>query len=129
MTNKPPTMSIKEFLVKKIAINKVCDKMVSEKTIDTIISHQFDSANTATATNNSIEISGFGKFVFNEKRGVKQMQKYTEQVSYYSKMLSSELTDVERRNAEMRLESVNNNVKALKPKLNEPSTDNRGVEE
>jgi hypothetical protein len=111
-------MSIKEFLVKKIAINKVCDKMVSEKTIDTIISHQFDSANAATATNNSIE-----------KRGVKQMQKYTEQVSYYSKMLSSELTDVERRNAEMRLESVNNNVKALKPKLNEPSTNNRGMEE
>jgi nucleoid DNA-binding protein len=122
-------MSIKEFLVKKIAINKVCDKMISEKTIDTIISHQFDSANVATATNNSIEISGFGKFVFNEKRGVKLMQKYTEQVEYYSKMLSSELTEAERRNAEMRLESINNNVKALKPKLNEPSTNNRGMEE
>lgn len=129
MTNKPPSMSIKEFLVKKIAINKVCDKMISEKTIDTIISHQFDSANVATATNNSIEISGFGKFVFNEKRGVKLMQKYTEQVEYYSKMLSSELTEAERRNAEMRLESINNNVKALKPKLNEPSTNNRGMEE
>lgn len=129
MTNKPPSMSIKEFLVKKIAINKVCDKMISEKTIDTIISHQFDSANAATVTNNSIEISGFGKFVFNEKRGVKLMQKYTEQVEYYSKMLSSELTEAERRNAEMRLESINNNVKALKPKLNEPSTNNRGMEE
>lgn len=129
MTNKPPSMSIKEFLVKKIAINKVCDKMISEKTIDTIISHQFDSANAATVTNNSIEISGFGKFVFNEKRGVKLMQKYTEQVEYYSKMLSSELTEAERRNTEMRLESINNNVKALKPKLNEPSTNNRGMEE
>lgn len=129
MTNKPPSMSIKEFLVKKIAINKVCDKMISEKTIDTIISHQFDSANAATVTNNSIEISGFGKFVFNEKRGVKLMQKYTEQIEYYSKMLSSELTEAERRNAEMRLESINNNVKALKPKLNEPSTNNRGMEE
>ena len=128
MTNKPPSMSIKEFLVKKIAINKVCDKMISEKTIDTIISHQFDSANAATVTNNSIEISGFGKFMFNEKRGVKLMQKYTEQVEYYSKMLSSELTEAERRNAEMRLESINNNVKALKPKLNEPSTNNRGME-
>jgi len=127
--NKPPSMSIKEYLVKKIAINKVCDKMISEKTIDAVISHQFDSASAATANNNSIEISGFGKFLFNEKRAVKQMQKYTEQIAYYSNMLASHLTEAERRNTEMRLESINNNVKALKPKLNEPSTDNRGMEE
>jgi nucleoid DNA-binding protein len=127
--NKPPSMSIKEYLVKRIAVNKVWDKMISEKTIDAVISHQFDSASAATATNNSIEISGFGKFMFNEKRAIKQMQKYTEQIAYYSKMLSSELTEAERRNTEMRLESINNNVKALKPKLNEPSTDNRGMEE
>jgi nucleoid DNA-binding protein len=122
-------MSIKEYLVKRIAVNKVWDKMISEKTIDAVISHQFDSASAATVNNNSIEISGFGKFMFNEKRAVKQMQKYTEQIEYYSKMLSSELTEAERRNTEMRLESINNNVKALKPKLNEPSTNNRGVEE
>lgn len=127
--NKPPSMSIKEYLVKRIAVNKVWDKMISEKTIDAVISHQFDSASVATANNNSIEISGFGKFLFNEKRAIKQMQKYTEQIEYYSKMLSSELTEAERRNTEMRLESINNNVKALKPKLNEPSTDNRGMEE
>lgn len=127
--NKPPSMSIREYLVKKIAINKVCDKMISEKTIDTVIAHQFDSANAATVNNNSIEISGFGKFLFNEKRAIKQMKKYTEQLDYYSKMLASDLTEAEKRNTEMRLESINNNVKALKPKLNEPSTDNRGMEE
>jgi len=127
--SKPLSMSVKEYLIKKIAINKVCDKMISEKTIDAVISHQFDSASSATVDNNSIEISGFGKFLFNEKRAIKLMQKYTEQIAYYSNMLSSELTEAERRNTEMRLESINNNVKALKPKLNEPSTNNRGMEE
>ena len=127
--NKPPSMSIREYLVKRIAINKVCDRMISEKVIDSVISHQFESAIAATATNNSVEISGFGKFVFNKKRALKQMEKYTQQMEYYSKMLSSELTEAERRNTLMRIESISNNIKALKPKLNEPSTDNRGMEE
>jgi nucleoid DNA-binding protein len=127
--NKPPSMSIKEYLVKKIAINNVCDKMVSEKIIDTVISHQFDSASKATSIHNSVEISGFGKFAFNQKRAMKQMQKYESQIRYFNGLLETDLSDADRRNVEMKMQSTLNNIKSLKPKLNEPSTDNRGMEE
>ena len=39
--------------------------VISEKVIDRVITHQFNSAEDATRDKNSIEISGFGKFVFN----------------------------------------------------------------
>ena len=42
--------------------------VISEKIIDQVINHQFDSANDALNTNDTLEISGFGKFFFNTKK-------------------------------------------------------------
>jgi hypothetical protein len=67
--DKPISMSVKDYLVRTLAV-KI---MVSEKTIETIINHQFQSANEAMVLNNSIEISGFGKFFFNEKKCLKRL--------------------------------------------------------
>lgn len=112
--NKPNSMSIKEWLI-KILSKKI---NVAEKTIDIVITHQFDSANDATVTNDSIEISGFGKFVFNSKRAIKQMEKYDSQkLMYDTLLLDLTLSEKSRRNTELRLETINSNIKALKPKM------------
>ena len=50
--NKPNTMSVKEFITKRMAISLV----VSEKVIDQVVQHQFDSANDALNTNDTVEI-------------------------------------------------------------------------
>ena len=111
-------MSIKEYLIKKIAVNKVTDKLISEKIIDTVISHQFDSALAATALHNSVEISGFGKFVFNQKRADKHMTKYSSQKDMYETQLeNTELDEATRRNVEMRLTTLLSNIKTLKQKM------------
>ena len=113
-------MTIKEFIIKKIAVNRLVSKMVSEKTIDAVISHQFESAHAATAYCNSIEISGFGKFSFNMNRANKQMEKYNKQVAFYTSILEDETTSPAIiRNTKMRLETTLGNIKVLKPKLNE----------
>jgi len=112
-------MTVKDFIIKKIAINRLASKMISEKIIDSVISHQFESAHAATTECNSVEISGFGKFTFNQKRAEKQMAKYESQIAMYTKILEDDtISNAVRRNNEMRLETVYNNVKALKPKLN-----------
>jgi nucleoid DNA-binding protein len=112
---KPASMSMKEWLIKKMAIKLV----ISEKTIEAVINHQFDSASEATKTNNSVEISGFGKFVFNVKRAHKQMLKYESQKAMYeAALLDIDITDAVRRNTTMRLETVIGNIVALSPKLN-----------
>ena len=70
---KPPNMNIKDYLIKKIAVNKVIEnKLIAEKIIHKVIGHQFDSANDAIHKYNSVEFSGFGKFVFNINKAKKR---------------------------------------------------------
>jgi len=56
--DKPISMSVKDFLVRTLAVKM----MMNEKMIEAVINHQFQSANVAMDLNNSIYISGFGKF-------------------------------------------------------------------
>jgi nucleoid DNA-binding protein len=67
--DKPISMSVKDYLIRTLAV-KI---MVSEKVIEAIVNHQFQSANEAMDLNNSIEISGFGKFYFNEKKAKRKI--------------------------------------------------------
>lgn len=62
-------MSVKDYLVRTLAV-KI---LTSEKTIEAVINHQFQSANEAMDLHNSIELSGFGKFFFNKKKAVKRI--------------------------------------------------------
>ena len=58
--SKPKSMSMKDFLIRVQAVKM----MKSEKTIEAVVNHQFQSTNLAMRTNNSVELSGFGKFFF-----------------------------------------------------------------
>jgi len=46
---------------------------MNEKIVDTVVSHQFQSANEAMTCNHTVEISGFAKFIFNEKKAAKKL--------------------------------------------------------
>ena len=59
--NKPISMSMKDYLIRVQSVKA----MMSEKIIEAVVNHQFQSASLAMRTNNSIELSGFGKFYFN----------------------------------------------------------------
>lgn len=110
---KPNSMTIKEYLIKRISINFV----VSERIINTIITHQFESATNAIEDNNSVEFSGFGKFVFNVKKAEKELKKLIGLKEAYSNTLENENASLEKKKeAEYRLESVNSKIKSLTKK-------------
>jgi hypothetical protein len=111
--NKPASMTIKEWIIKKMAIKMV----VSEKVIEQVINFQFDSANQALSTNDTIEISGFGKFIFNTVKAEKQYAKYLLIKAAYEKILTEELSDKRRSNVERRLENIIRDIEILKPKI------------
>ena len=52
--NKPKSMSHKEYLVRALSIKLA----ISEKTVEAVVNHQFQSANEAMDTNHSLELSG-----------------------------------------------------------------------
>ena len=77
--DKPQSLSMKDYLTRKLAVNL----MMSEKVIDAIVSHQFSSANEALLSNDSVEISGFGKFYFNKNKAIKRMERLHKPYMYY----------------------------------------------
>lgn len=84
MYDKPVSMSIKDFLIRKLAISLLTE----EKVIEAVVNHQFTSALNATQTNKEIEISGFGKIFFNEKKAASKIKKQVEKIEYFSNQLS-----------------------------------------
>lgn len=108
-------MQLKEYLIKKLSLKL----KVSEKTIDAVISHQFQTAFQATSHHNTIELSGFGKFVFNEAKATKKMKKYEALKATYASIISDPNSSAEMvRKTHLRLATVIKNIDHLKPKLN-----------
>lgn len=123
---KPKSLSVKDFLIRKMSVKM----MMSEKTIDAVVSHQFSSANAAMKDNDSLEISGFGKFLFNRKKAHKLMEKFESQRALFSSKLNdSSLSEKKRASLELKLQIALDNIADLKPKLYESCTDIRGMEE
>lgn len=106
-------MSIKETLIKKTSFNT----MVPEKTVDVIISHQFESATEALRKHSSVELSGFGKFLFNEKKALKKLESREKIKSGYIKKLEEPLSEEKRKSTEVRLISIEKEILILNNKL------------
>lgn len=125
--SKPPSMSMKDYLIRTLA-SKL---MVNEKTIDRVISHQFRSANEAMTCNNSVEISGFAKFVFNEKKAVKKLQALIRKQKIQQAIVdNTESTTEQVRKAKVIVKDTINRINLLKPTIDDKLfTDLRGLEE
>ena len=77
----------------------------------------------------SLEISGFGKFFFNNGKAVKTMEKFLSQKALFEKKANDEtLPEAKRRVAGLKLQSALDNIRDLKPRIYDFS-DLRGVEE
>jgi len=127
--DKPISMSVKDYLVRTLAVKM----MISEKTIETVINHQFQSANEAMDTNNSIEISGFGKFYFNEKKAKKRLEDLTRKKNLMLEFLASaETSEQKKRSSQVTLEKTEALINLLKSKITYEDqflSDLRGLEE
>lgn len=101
-------------ITRKIAQKHNLDEMV----IKSIINHQFISANVAFGIHKSVELSGLGKFLFNQKKAEKRMAKLLSQKELFERYITREdLTEAQKRNYQFKLNTVLNNIKHLKPKM------------
>jgi nucleoid DNA-binding protein len=83
--DKPVTTPLKDFLIRKLAVKL----MKSEQIISEVVAHQFKTANEAMLTNDSIEISGFGKFYFNHKKAKTALANYSSSIESIEKKLAT----------------------------------------
>lgn len=125
--DKPLSLSVKDYIIRKLSIKM----KLTEKVIDNVVTHQFSSANEALVKNKSVEISGFGKFVFNDKKAISKMAKLHIQKGIFENMVNSvELSEQRKASATVKLQNVLLMIETLKPKISyETKSDLRGMEE
>jgi nucleoid DNA-binding protein len=110
----PKKLTVKEQIIKKISREKV----ISQKVIEQVVKHQFDSAHEALKTNNSVEISGFGKFLFNGKKTVHKIKKLEDiKKGYERKLREDDLPEKYATFIKSKLSTLIVSLNSLKPKL------------
>jgi len=125
--DKPISLSVKDYIIRKMAVKL----LKSEKVIETVVNHQFTSTNNALLTNNSVEISGFGKFFFNTKKAHKKLDKmFAQKAALQRQLVNPEVSEKRKETAKAKLSSLEIAIEILKPKIDvRPQQDLRGVEE
>lgn len=125
--DKPLSLSVKDFLIRKMGVKL----LTNEKVIESVISHQFNSANTALLTNNSVELSGFGKLHFNVKKAHKKLERmYAQQEALKRQLVREDVSEKKKETARAKLSSLEIGIEILKPKLYAGlQEDIRGMEE
>ena len=112
--DKPISMSVKDYLIRKMAVKL----MLPEKSIEAIVNSQFLDAIEAMKTNDTIEMSGFGKMFFNRKKALKKMEKFLSQKELFTKRMNDPSFSETRRNTyKKKLDGLLINIEFLKPKL------------
>ena len=114
--NRPQTLSMKSFLIRKLAV----ELQITEKTLEVIINHQFSSAIDDLYRNMSVELSGFGKFTLAESRWNREMKRLEEYLATLNAVLVDEgITERKRKATYSTIATVEDNIKALKAKKHE----------
>lgn len=108
-------LPIKDWIIKNISV----EKKIPEKLIQTIITHQVETANKQLRKVHSVEFSGFGKFIFNERKAVHKLNKMEDIKRRLENMLLDEtLILKKRRSAEYKLKVITKDIEELKMVMN-----------
>jgi len=112
--DKSTTLSVKNFIIRNMSV----ETMIPEKIIEAVIAHQFSSVLKIMDVGNSVELSGFGKFVFKKRRARTKLIYWSEQISEYMLMSQDESLPIEERDRLIEaIKYIEENVKIYKAKV------------
>jgi len=124
--DKPISMPVKDYLMRVMSVRT----NTPLKTIEAVIEFQMQGANEALVHNYSVELSGFGKFIFGHKKAQKKMEKNLSKKEVFEKMLlNPDISETKRASLNLKLENTIKFIEGLKPKLNGMEPAFGGLEE
>lgn len=113
MKDKPHNVLIRDFIQRRMSV----DVAIEEEIIKKVITHCFGSAHDAFSNNDSIEISGFGKFIFNRNRAIKYKNKLESQIKYFTEVMSMNVSERKKDATEARLKALKKNLELLNKRM------------
>lgn len=109
-----------DYPIKHVLVLKLSKELnIPESIIDAVIAHEMESAKVAMNDANSVELSGFGRFYFNEGRARKKLKRYLDFKSYYEKLIEEENDSGKRVSLQIKLHAVISQIALMKTKLKE----------
>lgn len=109
-----------DYPIKYTLVMKLSKELnIPESVIDAVIAHEMESAKVAMNDANSIELSGFGRFYFNEKRARKKLQKCLEIKGHYERIIQEMDDPGKRTSYQLRLQILMAQITLIKTKLKE----------
>jgi len=124
--DKPASMSVKDYLVRIMALRT----NTPSNLIEIIVNHQFEEANKALLSNNTVELSGFGKFLFNTKKAYKKLDKMMSKKEAFERFANDpDNQHPKAKTAKNKLINTIRDLEILKTKLYGNQQNNRGMEE
>lgn len=118
-------MSVKDYLMRTMSLRT----NTPLKHIEAVVEHQFQEAHEAMKKVHSVELSGFGKFIFSTKKVERVLDASQKKIKILQNSLSGDLTDTARKKIETKIETLTKYIEILKSRLYGDIKDNRGLEE
>jgi hypothetical protein len=106
LIERPANLSLKDFLIRKISARL----MLSEKSIAPIIDFQFQDARAALHTHREVELSGLGKFVFQQHLGRKRQAQLLEMRGHLERKAPSPSRDKKLLGIEVELQYLQSKI-------------------
>lgn len=114
--DKPLSTPVKDYLIKRMSVRT----NTPFKIIEAVVAHQTDGVNKAIQADNiySVEMSGFGKWIFNHKKAQKKYDKNLSKEQVFLKLLEKpDLTDRQKASYTLKLENTRKWIEGIKPKI------------
>lgn len=122
--DKPRSMPVKDYLIRILSVRM----NIPAATIEKIVDFQMQEAHDAIKDNNSIEFSGFGKFLFNKKKAQKKLDKNESKATWYKAALENPDLQDKADSYKLKLENTLKTIESIKPKLHGIQQDTRALE-
>ena len=91
---------------------------ISEEVIDKVITHCFNSASKALSTNNTVEISGWGTFIFDKGKLQKNIKKLEDTIKKHKLILQDEKSPEKQKiSSQKKINGASKNLLILKQRI------------
>lgn len=111
---KPRNIPLRNFIQKRISV----ELAISEDVIDKVITHCFSSASRAMLTNNTVEISGWGKFIFDKKRMFKHISKLEDTIKKHELLIQDgQISEKQKIGSQKKIDGANKDLLVLKQRM------------
>lgn len=125
--DKPIAMSVKDYLYRIMSVST----NTPEKIIAAVVDHQFEGVMLAMEKPgiHTIEVSGFGKFIFNTKKSQKVMVGYLRLMDTFRNIIADpDTTDSKKESVSKKLAAMEVWLEKSKPKFNGANESIGGLE-